>query len=277
MDTILSSSKEIIQNLPYNHERKLISSLENFSSTTQPISPPSDKSNGKSNDADDGSHNTNNYMELRYTRFNDLLIICERFDTRAVKDIYRKYVPTVILVPTPLKYEFIDFSYYCEYGVKYMYINEAARSICPPIINGTIHGTNVVTVVIHNKKKYFLLVKDRKKKRLVNPGGSKLSITESFVECALREVKEETGLSIGHLTKIKDVVYETEYFGLTFKILTRVYSTEIELDDIDKLLTFSNAEIKNVELIEFNHLEKHKYRITSDTFNYCNELGFYYQ
>jgi ADP-ribose pyrophosphatase YjhB (NUDIX family) len=67
--------------------------------------------------------------------------------------------------------------------------------------------TTRVSVIVINKEKKILLVRHRKGNRQywVLPGG-RMEFGETFVECAVREIREETGLEI----EVDDFAYLSE-------------------------------------------------------------------
>lgn len=66
------------------------------------------------------------------------------------------------------------------------------------IVKGEKHSTASVWIVTNSVPKKVLLVHHKKYNKWIQPGGH-IEKFENPVECAIREVKEETGLDIGYL------------------------------------------------------------------------------
>lgn len=166
-----------------------------------------------------------------------------------------------IKTPAKLKSNFKDFVLVHETPSLNFYANSIARSKCPAIIKGEVYGS-IVVVVVNNK--YIVLVKDRTKPYLTNPGGS-FSTEHTHEECGIREVEEETGIVLKSTEKLTrcggwkndTIVYNTKFQSTTVLFYTRINLSQIQIDEV---LKHQDHEIEKVVLAEIENI--HQYQIS---------------
>lgn len=79
------------------------------------------------------------------------------------------------------------------------------------IVKGEKHFTASVWIVTKNTPKKVLLVHHKKYNKWIQPGGH-IEQFENPLECAIREVKEETGLDIGFLADQIQIIEDGDKF-----------------------------------------------------------------
>jgi 8-oxo-dGTP diphosphatase len=108
-------------------------------------------------------------------------------------------------------------------------------------------------IIFDNKKRVLLC--HRKDHDLWNLPGGALEVGESVTDCAIREIKEETGLN-AEILRLVGVYNKKEKNDLVFSFVCKIVSGEITLnDEADKIEWFdleklpSNTIPKQVERI----------------------------
>jgi len=139
----------------------------------------------------------------------------------------------------------------------FAYANEAVTKKCPKLINNQVSGSTVVLKVVVGSEKYSIFVKDRTKGYITNPAGT-LEYNESFIDCAIRECYEETGLKVQIATtnEIGSFGYNYTLFELQWGGLAKIYETTVELTyaEFGDLLNYQCDEIEKVYAVK--NLEK---------------------
>lgn len=99
----------------------------------------------------------------------------------------------LVLQGFPPLADLLLLGFHPPYGI--LYGNKLALQSWPRFQKGEILGAVVVVFLSHQDKLYWLLVKIKRYDTLVNPGGM-CDEKESFRQTAVRELQEETGLSL---------------------------------------------------------------------------------
>jgi 8-oxo-dGTP pyrophosphatase MutT (NUDIX family) len=140
-----------------------------------------------------------------------------------------------------------------------VYANEAVTKKCPKIINNQVSGSSIVlNVGVDNSDViYSVFVKDRTKTYITNPAGT-LEFGESHLDCAIRECREETGLTIdlGESNQIGSFTYNYNLFELPFTGQAKIYMAykNITQSEFNNLLKYECDEIEKVYVIPMESL-----------------------
>jgi hypothetical protein len=140
-----------------------------------------------------------------------------------------------------------------------VYANDVARLKCPPLTGLSVaEGSLVVTLVVDaGVVQSAIFVKAIDKKLITNPEGCKADPTETFEDCAARELEEETGIANDMRT---DLVLIEEQWGvmkiydMDWSRFTKCYYTTIIPSRLDQILTHSDDEIEYVRAIPYQCL-----------------------
>jgi len=152
---------------------------------------------------------------------------------------------------------FSDFKFIACHDGYSIYANEKVRKECPAPINGSICGSIMTLFVQVEKEIYLILVKDRTKKYITNPCGTRDSLTESFLECAIRETKEETSVEVLSATECGSYRYKHWAYEIQWPGKGEIFYTCVEMskEDFEKALTFECDEIGKVYAIPITEME----------------------
>lgn len=191
-------------------------------------------------------------MKISTNKFKDIIIATESLEALSTY-VYKPNEPVCIKTSLDLE-NFHDFERVYSFGERRVYTNKFARERCPVIIEGGLSGTTVVVVV---NDSFVVLVKDRTKSFLTNPCGSRARSEESFLECGIREVEEETGLKLTEPPiHCGTLISRSNLYNILFKYTGNVYYTSIHIsaEQVKTLLAHRDHEISKVLLVHFDQL-----------------------
>ena len=178
---------------------------------------------------------------------NDVPIIIKFISEKPVDDVF-------LIECNGINYKF-TFITYKDY---FIYANDIAIKACPRVSSGNTYGTIVCIFALYKNVYYSLLVKDKFKNYLTNPGGNS-ECDESKLGCAMREVYEECGLKIdkNNLKKLAVIESRQYAFDTFFNNFTSAFYTIVEIESADvfaKITNYNNEEIEKIYLIESDTL-----------------------
>jgi 8-oxo-dGTP pyrophosphatase MutT (NUDIX family) len=195
-------------------------------------------------------------MDLVTNKYGDIIITVTSHDTLKTYEYDPK---KSVSIKTSLNLEnFHDFKLIHSSKEYHIYANIVARNKCPAIIEG---GTSGAAVVIVLNNTHVVLVKDRMKPHWTNPCGTRASATESFEACALREVKEETGIALtSSLIECGAWKSEMRVYDMQFPVQTKLFYTHLypSPEQIEKLLAYHDEEIEKVLVVPFEEIGKYQ-------------------
>ena len=198
------------------------------------------------------------------TSYNDRIITCDLTDLQNIT--YDPNQKTILKLTAKLTEQFNDFEFCFEKENYYVYLNKLAKQMCPTIIDGKATGSATALIVNCDQKQYVIFVKDRTKKLLTLPTGTRNNPNESYEDCARREVEEETGYKIStELIKCASWSFISTIFNMKFDGQTIAYYTNVTIteDEMNKIKSHNDAEIEYVKLVNITNLDKLKF----DTFS----------
>ena len=146
---------------------------------------------------------------------------------------------------------------------KHIYANKLAIEQCPSIIDGIIYSSLVHLIVHCTDQRFIILIREKSKRRLSMPGGTRLP-DETSEECAYREVYEETGILTNTL-KCKKLIpkgsfkqYGTWSLGLRWPHKTVLYTLELTLDrkEFNSMYSHKTDEVLSVVVVPEYQLSK---------------------
>src|SRR5581483_7748954 len=129
-------------------------------------------------------------------RFNDVIITAQQnIDelTGYLQTLINNGECLILRLNSKLPQLLYDFQFITYYQGLYIYANTEALNACPQIVDNKLYGSILATFIRINEDLFFVLVKDRTKQYLTNPGGSR-NLNETNDQCACRELYEETGI-----------------------------------------------------------------------------------
>src|SRR3989304_7436465 len=142
-----------------------------------------------------------------------------------------------IIIKTKLTFNHKDFTLIGFTSVLNIYANRIAISKCPMLIDNMINGTTMITIVATENTTNIILVQKTVSNKfgLVNPGGLFSSRNESFEQCAIREMCEETGLVYNSENVTECGEFETDYFCYDEKWhnLTKIFTVTLNMSEAD--------------------------------------------
>lgn len=191
------------------------------------------------------------------TSYNDRIIICQLSDLQNIT--YDPNQKTVLKLTEKISDQFNDFEFSFEKDGYYVYINQLAKKMCPAVIDGKVTGSAVALIINCDQKQYVAFVKDRTKKMLTLPAGAINNSSESFEDCAKREVEEETGYKIvDPLIKCANWSFTSTVFKMKFEGETVGYYVNVTIteDEMNKIKSYSDPEIEYVKLVNITNLDK---------------------
>ena len=201
----------------------------------------------------------NNYGDIIITSNNEMEIIkeLEKYDKKRS-----------ISLKATRKLNIVGYSLVNHHNGVYIYCNETAIKYCPAIYGNRVDKTSVCIIVKNNKDSYVLLVKDRVNKWFTTIRGSKNVVNEKYeddIDCAIREVKEETNLTIEKEDLVECGHYE-QYFklhGESFESKCVIYFCVITLsdDEMKRVESFSNEEIEEIKMVKLCEINELKLKI----------------
>jgi 8-oxo-dGTP pyrophosphatase MutT (NUDIX family) len=235
-------------------------------------------------------------VDISKSKYGDVIVRCNSISLLLASEFAKSYVQetaptTAILIDKAQNgtlENFHDFVFLFSGAQNHVYGNSKAQRECPYIgPNGFLSGSSVC-VVIQNSRKLssVLLVKDKFKSGFDFPGGYRLR-DETYSECAVRELREETGLEVSHVTEIAEFdSYGVKWFGVLVPNRSKLFSCKASLttEEFENLLNFQDSanEIHMIRLIDVQTLEDEKYdiKISEKTLYSCKyvlqsmDLGF---
>jgi 8-oxo-dGTP pyrophosphatase MutT (NUDIX family) len=132
----------------------------------------------------------------------------------------------------------------------FVYANEFARNKLPPLVNMNIaEGSVIVTLIVDEKgiAEGALFVMAHDCWEFTNPQGWKDTVNESFKDCALRELREETGISACTTpVKFDEEIRSTCLYELQWVNKTNVFYTTVTRDAANKALLYTDPEIEYI-------------------------------
>jgi ADP-ribose pyrophosphatase YjhB (NUDIX family) len=183
-------------------------------------------------------------------KYGDLLYLnCTFLDCQ---DEYSPDQPVALKMYYPIPLPFYDFSFVFFQDGHYIYLNTRAKKELPPMnTNGFIESSIVVFCCIVEEKRYYLLVKDKYKGYLTCPGGSKIFPEESFLQCAIRELQEETSIECSSLKEFGMYEHRHCMFSMNLNGLTKIFYGQMNFtkEQLDRIQRFKSNEIEKVFLI----------------------------
>jgi 8-oxo-dGTP pyrophosphatase MutT (NUDIX family) len=196
--------------------------------------------------------------QIKTNKFGDIII------TGALPNnfmqIYKCNIPHILKLSMKI-HDFLDFQFETEYDQYNVYTNKKARDNCPRITNGISEGSMVALCLVVETEIYFCMVKDRTKDKLSFPCGGKYYSDEPFINCAIRETKEETSIDISDckLIKICETITNCEIFEMNFQTKTFVYFCvkKISKEEKRSIELYYDEEIEFVELYTFENMKHH--------------------
>jgi 8-oxo-dGTP pyrophosphatase MutT (NUDIX family) len=130
-------------------------------------------------------------------------------------------------------------------------------------------SSGIICKRIINDKLYFLLVKQTNGKWSF-PKGRKEENEDEFT-CAKREFKEEVGLSIDHIDKLKKIkIYSNTYFILNFDnqnemlFLNDIKINHFDEENLNKNDIYTNDEIVDISWINISFIKKNITHFNTD-------------
>lgn len=237
---------------------KLAKSCTLMSGTLYPDSDSDSETNSNFTDTNTNTATSSTTLTEEITSYNDRIITCKPDDLKNIN--YNPNQKTILKLTEKLTEQFNDFNFSFEKDGYHVYINQLAKTMCPTIIDGKVAGSAVVLIVTCDNKQFIVFVKDRTKKILTLTAGTINNSSESFEECAKREVFEETGFDISQHELIKcahwtfvSTVFKMKFEGQTVGFYVHVTITEGEMN---KMKSYNDAEIEYVKLVNITNLEK---------------------
>ena len=202
---------------------------------------------------------TNKYGDILLTVPHDKGNLVEYFETLEVPyDSTKGYIVHLEVRDETLPTFPDDFRYITareENGRKFVvYGNDHVIASSPKVIDEEVNGAVVVLTVSLDTSPgelYVVFVKDRTKRYWTNPSGTK-EPGETYVQCAIRECKEETGVSPNTTFKqIGDLQFKYSVFEVIWNGGAMIYSTHAVLSaaQFEALKQFNCDEIGKVQVI----------------------------
>jgi len=125
-----------------------------------------------------------------------------------------------------------------------IYGNDVIRNKCPVVnphgifeLNEIAGSTLIVIITTPSNLRYALIVKDRTKPYLTNPTGT-CNKNETYLDCAIRETYEETGIKINSkIAAFGEFEFDHWCYGVKFLGKTKAFYCCTELSD-DTILNY---------------------------------------
>jgi ADP-ribose pyrophosphatase YjhB (NUDIX family) len=196
------------------------------------------------------------YPKKIENKYGDILYINSSFVD--YQDHYDSRKPIVLKFAYPIELPFYDFEFSFVHDSHFIYLNQKAKKLIPPIsTNGYIESSIIVFCLMDRNEKYYLMVKDKYKKFLTCPGGSKQSIQESFLDCAIRELYEETSIRCNQLREFGTFSHKHSMFSMNMNGLTKVYYGQMNVNkhQLQQIKNYTNEEIEKVILVSSSQLD----------------------
>eukprot|EP01121_Diplochlamys_sp_Union-15-3_P011850 TRINITY_DN3474_c0_g1_i1.p1 TRINITY_DN3474_c0_g1~~TRINITY_DN3474_c0_g1_i1.p1 ORF type:complete len:248 (-),score=39.19 TRINITY_DN3474_c0_g1_i1:17-760(-) len=200
---------------------------------------------------------------VKVNRFQDVIITGHPSDVKQILTEYKMDKDSLI-IKSHLKEEYESFHYLCEKNGYHLHANDIAFKKCPIPIDGEINGGLVIPVLKDEyEKKYFLLVNRTYSAFGYSfPAGLRDVADDDYKECAVREAKEETGVTCNKLDLVEYgqytctyTAYEEKWENTTFMYWTEISMKRKEIESLVQRFT-PNNEISKIVAIDGDEIKQ---------------------
>lgn len=159
-----------------------------------------------------------------------------------------------VIVRTKNNIETKDFKHLLDVGGYRIYANKKAEMDLPIPINGTLYTSSAVVIISGPRFNYIVGVQDSSKKFVTTVRGGRLA-NETFLECMIRELEEETTIKkeeISYLQEIDLINYYRPYFGVRYPGQCQRYIivATLSMERIREIQNYKSSEIRNIHVIK---------------------------
>lgn len=204
-------------------------------------------------------------VTIETNKYKDLVVKGTPNNIIQLKDNYNKNQKMFIVTTEQTDlFEPFGFHFYESKDEQYCYYNDAvSKDVVALQPNKWLHAAITALFIRCEHKMHLLLVKDKFKNYLTNTGGRN-NYLESFEDCAIREILEETGLKKEQLTELNYAGYgiaTCTSCGIRWNIKGKYYYMVIDLPfkELQKLWSFKiDGEIMGVRTIPIDKLNLKK-------------------
>lgn len=224
-----------------------------------------------------------NSLFVKRNKYDDYIITCNFLNNKNVKEIgtYLNCEKSVIL-KSHSEYKGKGLNFIIKKDGKNIYANNIAQIQCPKIINGMIRGAVCHIIFTGDGQNKFLAVKDKHRILFTPPGGTLDNIKESYEDAAVREVFEETGISIDK-KNLTDLGFYTNFVSVyneRWESITRIFMAVLPIEEAENIRLPDSGEIEKISLLSDNFDDvtfcRHHVEIAKHALNKWMGMQFYH-